>query len=115
MEVRPFPPHQIEPNLAGMVLGKRIFRFVQMKLIPSLRGAIWDLTGGLRISKKNLLMVLTKAHTGKKPSKTRKLIFFSMIANSRWLPPQGKFNIGHYVEMFENHQVMLICICKDTF
>jgi hypothetical protein len=43
------------------------------------------------------------------------LIFFSVIANSRWLPPQGKFNIGHYVEMFENHQVMLICICKGTF
>ena len=111
MEVRPFPPHQIEPNLAGMVLGKRIFRFVQMKLIPSLRGAIWDITGGftLRIYIKNLLMVLTKAHTGKKYSKTRKLIFFSVIANSKWLPPQGKFNIGHYVEMFENHQVMLIC------
>jgi hypothetical protein len=36
-------PKKIEPNFAGMVFGKRIFRFIQMKLI--LLYVIWPKSG----------------------------------------------------------------------
>lgn len=46
--------YQIEPSLAGMVFGNRLFKFVPLKLILAWGGSIRDLKGGNEVNLKKI-------------------------------------------------------------